>query len=260
MIKIVPNLHTVYRQSALLIMALTAFAAPAFAQCMGNNQCSCYPGYTYTTGSIDYDGEQVVATGVTSGGYNSCGHTYGVRVMIDGPDNRNVSYETGFGSGGYASGSVWMSFNGFDGEYRLLTLHREWCYIVGAAIVTAVTQDTKVVDPQVKLKTLAWQPDNIARDQNSTLKAVIFTTSWAAGLSINYESLVGSGSGTITSVLRENPEPSSGPRTLLPGDNEFKPWKITDSSEAGVSSNDGIINYNFAFSGPSMHMQQFPAT
>jgi hypothetical protein len=245
---------------------LTGFCAifstiNVFAQCNGNNPCSCNPGYTYTTGSIDYANAKVVSTGITSGAYSSCGHTYAVEVRITSPDNRLSTYSSGYSYGGYASGSNWIDFNGFDGTYNLLTLHREYCYILGAAFVAAVTTSTQNVAPTVKFVSLNWVPNRIGRSdvnppntRDSFLTAVITATSSvvAANVQIEWEALEASRSGTIKDTVLKDPnnDPVTGNKTLT-STNTIQAIKLTDSAVTDDKNSDGTIQYTFFYSGPS---------
>lgn len=233
--------------ACLLLVVVGAGASTALGQ-----MCSRSPGYTYTTSSVDYDGEEVVVTGVTSGAYSSCGHTFGVRVKITSPDGRQVTYQTSGDASGSVSGSAWIPFGGYDGEFFGETDHLEYCWIVASGLIIAQSQDRPVVDPFVKFSSLTWNPDKIKRGEFSNLAAVVFASAGASGLTITYESIEGIGSGSVEHITRTNPDPATGTKALVAGDNPVTPWNILDSSVAPMSNN-GTLKHNFVFSGPVMH-------
>jgi hypothetical protein len=234
--------------TCLLLVVVGAAASTALGQ-----MCSRSPGYTYTTSSVDYDGEQVVVTGITSGAYSSCGHNFGVRVKITSPDGRQVTYQYIGDNSGSASGSAWIPFGGYDGEFFGETDHLEYCVIVASGLIIAQSQDRPVVEPFVRLVSLTWNPERIKRGESSNLVAVIYASPAASGLMINYHSDVTiGGSGSVEHITRTNPDQPMGTKTLALGDNSITPWNLLDSSAAPMS-NDGTLNYLFGYEGPTTH-------
>ncbi len=235
--------------ACLLLVVVEAAATTVLGQ-----MCDRNPGYTYTTSSVDYDGEQVVVTGVTSGAYTSCGHTFGVRVKITSPDGRQVTYQNSGDASGSVSGSAWIPFGGYDGEFFGETDHLEYCVIVASGLIIAQSQDRPVVEPYVRFVSLAWMPDKIKRGESSNLVAVIYASPSASGLMINYNSgeTIGS-SGSVEHITRDNPDLAMGTKTLAFGDNSITPWSILDSSTASSGNNDGTLNYLLGFEGPTTH-------
>lgn len=234
--------------ACLLLVVVGSVASTALGQ-----MCNRNPGYTYTTGSVDYDAEEVVVTGVTSGAYNSCGHRYGVRVKITSPDGRQVTYQNYGDNSGYVSGSAWMAFGGYDGGFLGETDHIEYCTIVAGGLIIAQSQDRPVVEPYVRLVSLTWNPDKIKRGESSNLVAVIRASPSASGLVIEYNSGTAfGGSGSVEHITRSNPDPPMGTKTLAFGENSITPWNILDSS-VEPWRNDGTLKYLFIYSGPTTH-------